>query len=220
MSEQPSQSFLFADLAGFTALTEVHGDQEAVRVIDDYCNEVRTLLPAFDAHEVKSIGDAVLVRVSDAAAAVRLGLQITDEIGARHGFPTVRVGMHHGPAIERDGDYLGRAVNIAARIAALATGGDVLVTEDVVRAAGEMDDVGFVGRGRYPIRGIAEPMAVYHALRGAARKDARLAIDPVCGMVLELDRCAGLFRYLGSEYHFCSLGCIRRFAQHPERFVS
>lgn len=219
MAERPPQTFLFADLAGYTALTEVHGDEEAVRLIDDYCSEVRGLLPAFEAHEVKSIGDALLVRVPRADAAVLLGLRATSEVGSRHGFPAVRVGMHHGPAIERDGDYFGRTVNIAARVAALAAAGEVLVTEEIVNAAGEVESVRFIERGRHPLKGIDQPVAIYLASAGAQETEGGLPVDPVCHMVLEPERSTGTLRYLGSQYHFCSLECVSRFAEHPERFV-
>jgi len=53
---------------------------------------------------VKAIGDAVMIRCEDAGKAIRLGVRIVEEVGGQHGFPIVRVGMHTGPAAERDGD--------------------------------------------------------------------------------------------------------------------
>jgi adenylate cyclase len=182
VTQQMSQTFLFADLAGYTALTEVHGDEEAVRLIDEYCNGVRRLLAGFEAEEVKSIGDALLVRVPQADQAVRLGLQTTSEIGSQHGFPAVRVGMHHGPAIERDGDYFGRTVNIAARVSALAGAGEVLVTDEVVHAAGHVQAVRFIERGRHPLKGIEDPIAIFLASAGAQETMEGLPIDPVPGL--------------------------------------
>ena len=69
-----SQTFLFADLASYTALTEIHGDDEAVRLVEDYCDGMRRLLPEHGGHEVKAIGDALLVRVPHARDAVQLGI--------------------------------------------------------------------------------------------------------------------------------------------------
>jgi hypothetical protein len=66
---------------------------------------VRRLLADHQAQEVKTIGDALMLRTGDAAAAIRLGLCIIHDVGARHGFPLVRVGMHTGPAVERGGDW-------------------------------------------------------------------------------------------------------------------
>ena len=113
--ERPS-TFLFADLAGYTALTEVHGDEEAADLAGEFCDAVRDLLPEYDAEDVKLIGDEVMVRGRDAAKAIRLALRIVHEIGGRHGFPSVRIGMHTGTAVERRDDWFGGTVNLAARL--------------------------------------------------------------------------------------------------------
>jgi adenylate cyclase len=73
---------------------------------------------------VKTIGDALMLSIPNPAAAVLLGLRITHELMLGHGAPAVRVGMHHGTAIEQDGDYFGAAVNLAARVSAEAGGGE------------------------------------------------------------------------------------------------
>src|SRR3954454_19149311 len=97
------QTFLFADLAGFTALTEAHGDDEAVELVDEFLRSVRKLLSRHRAEEIKSIGDAAMLRGSDPEQAVRLGLAIVEQVGTRHEFPSIRVGMNTGPALERGG---------------------------------------------------------------------------------------------------------------------
>jgi class 3 adenylate cyclase len=97
-SESAAQTFLFADLSGFTALTEAHGDEQAADLVGGFCGAVRQLLAAHQAQEVKTIGDALMLRTGDAAAAIRLGLGIVHDVGAQHGFPLVRVGMPHRPS--------------------------------------------------------------------------------------------------------------------------
>jgi class 3 adenylate cyclase len=216
---ESAQTFLFADLAGYTALTEVHGDEEAVRLVEGYCDTMRELFPDFDAEEVKSIGDALLVRVPRADRAVELGLRVALDVGAQHGFPAVRVGMHHGPAIERGGDYFGRTVNIAARVSALAGAGEVLVTDDVVAAAGEVEGVHFIERGRHPLKGIDEAVPIFLASAGPEATSDGLPIDPVCRMVVHPEKAAGMLVHEGSRHYFCSIDCARRFAQEPARFV-
>jgi adenylate cyclase len=220
VAEPEPQTFLFADLASYTVLTEVHGDEEAVRLVEGYCEGMRRLLPEHGGHEVKAIGDALLVRVPDAGQAVRLGIRAAQELGgAEHGFPSVRVGMHHGPAIERSGDYFGRTVNVAARVSALAGAGEVLVTDDVVLAAGEVKSVRFIERGRHPLKGIEEPVLIYLASPGAQESPEGLPIDPVCHMAVDPDRAAGMVVHEGTRYHFCSMHCVRRFAAEPGSFV-
>ena len=201
-------------------MTEVHGDEEAVRLIGDYCGSMRKLLPRYGADEIKAIGDALLVRVPDAGQAVQLGLRVAREVGAQHGFPAVRVGMHHGPAIEQDGDYFGRTVNIAARVSAMAGAGEVLVTRAVMDAAGPVESVGYIDRGRHPLKGIEEPVQIYLASAGAEETPEGLPIDPVCRMGVDPQRAAGMLVHEGARYYFCSLHCARRFAEKPGSFVS
>src|SRR5919108_1491154 len=140
-SESVAQTFLFADLSGFTALTEAHGDEQAADLVGGFCVAVRRLLADHQAHEVKTIGDALMLRSGDAGAAIRLGLRIVHDVGAQHGFPLVRVGMHTGPAVERAGDWFGATVNVAARVSAAASGGEALLTAATRVAAGDLDGV-------------------------------------------------------------------------------
>ena len=108
-------TFVFADLAGFTALTEAHGDAEALQIASDFVSTVRTILAECGAEEVETIGDEVMIRVEDPGEAVRLGIQIVDRLAA-HRSPPVRVGMHSGSAIASAGDWFGSTVNIASRV--------------------------------------------------------------------------------------------------------
>jgi len=220
VAEPIAQTFMFADLASYTALTEVHGDEEAVRLVEGYCAAMRGLLDEHGAHEVKTIGDALLVCVPEAAAGVRLGIRAAREVGgAGHGFPSVRVGMHHGPAIERAGDYFGRTVNIAARVSALAGAGEVLVTDAVVGAAGDVERVRFIERGRHLLRGIEEPVLIYVVSPGAQESPEGLPLDPVCHMAVDPERAAAIVVHEGVRYYLCTPQCARRFVNRPEEFV-
>src|SRR5207245_236353 len=133
----------------FTALTEAHGDRQAADVAAEFSTAVRRWLSSHVAEEVKTIGDALMIRGGDPAAAIRLGLRIVEDVGRQHGFPTVRVGMNTGQALERDGDWFGSTVNIAARVSGVASGGEVLLTETTKVAAAELGGVDLRERGRH-----------------------------------------------------------------------
>jgi adenylate cyclase len=218
-SQRAAQTFLFADLSGFTALTEAHGDEQAADLVGGFCAAVRGLLVAHQAHEVKAIGDALMLRAGDAAAAVELGLRVVHDVGAQHGFPLVRVGMHTGPAVERAGDWFGATVNLAARVSAAASGGEALLTATTKAAAGEVAGVQLRERGRRTFRNVSEPVLVYAAVRQGARTRTGLPIDPVCRMAVDPWHSAGRLTYQGVEYCFCSLACAGAFAQHPGRYT-
>jgi class 3 adenylate cyclase len=212
-----SATFLFADLAGFTALTEAHGDEQAADLVGEFSDKVRELVG--DAGSlIKTIGDAVMARFPEAADAIAAGVRIATELGRGHGAPAVRVGMHHGPAVERGGDWFGGTVNVAARVAALASAGEVLLTEATLRAAGELNHVRFARHGTHRLRNLAEPIDVLRVVP-ANGLDTPLEIDPVCRMAVDPAHAAGRLHHEGREYLFCSLGCAGRFAADPVRYV-
>jgi adenylate cyclase len=212
-------TFLFADMAGYTALTEAHGDEQAADLAQAFGRTVAELVPAGAGEVVKTIGDAVMVRLDEPLDAVRLGLHIAQERMDEHGTPTVRVGMHRGEAIERDGDWFGSTVNVAARVTGLASGGEVLLTVAVRDAAGEVEQVSFERRGEQRLRHVASPIELFAAVRDRRGHHER-HLDPVCQMVVVDGREAAVLKHEGVTYRFCSLACVERFARDPESYVA
>ena len=217
--EPSTATFLFADIAGFTALTEVHGDEQAAMVVARFCDAVSRELPVFGATHVKTIGDALMLRIPDPAQAVLLGLRIALDLLRGHRAPAVRVGLHHGPAIERDGDYFGAAVNLAARVSAAATGGEVLLTGQTAALARNVEDVRYESRGCPVLRNIRDPVELVAAVRHGQTREHRFAIDPVCRMAVDPEYAAGRLVIDDTVYFFCSLACAGAFAGEPKRFV-
>jgi adenylate cyclase len=213
-------TFLFADLAGFTALTEAMGDEEAADVVADFCAAVRELLDDHQAEEVKAIGDALMLHVRAPDRAVELGLRIVEDVGSRHYFPVVRVGMHTGPAVERGGDWFGAAVNLAARVSAAAAGSEVLLTAATRQAGATLAGVELHPRGRRSFKNVAEQVEIYAAIRTGGETDAGLPIDPVCRMAVDPNHSAGQLVHDGVEYHFCSLDCANAFSGDAGRYAS
>jgi adenylate cyclase len=127
-----SVTILFADLAGYTRLTEEIGEAEALEIVERFVELVAESLPP-DARVIKTIGDEVMVVGADTAALVDWAVGFQELATER---PLPRIGIHAGQALYRDGDYYGRAVNLASRVAARAAGGEVLVTRTVREAAG------------------------------------------------------------------------------------
>ena len=142
----------FADLAGYTRLTEQAGEEQALDVVERFVAGVEATLPD-DARVVKTIGDEVMIVGSDAAALAdwAVGYQRL----AATARPRPRIGLHAGAALYRDGDYYGRAVNLASRVAARAAGGEVLVTRPIVDAAGP--HLSFDQIGEVVMKGFSEP---------------------------------------------------------------
>ena len=213
-----TSTFVFADIAGFTALTEAHGDEQAAELVADFCAAVRAELPASGGTQVKTIGDAVMLTIPDPGAAVVLGLRIAHELLQGHGAPAVRVGLHHGTAVERDGDFFGAAVNLAARVAAEAAGGEVLVTGATAALAPDLDGVVYEPRGRRALRNVREPVDLFAAVRTTASAHA-LPRDPVCRMAVDPEHAPGRLVHEGTAYFFCTLACAGAFARDPDAYA-
>src|SRR6202035_217324 len=147
----------FADLAGYTRLTEEEGELEAVDTVEKFVEAVETTLPD-DARIIKTIGDEVMIVGSDPAALTDWGVGFQQLYVSR---APARIGIHYGDALYRDGDYYGRAVNIAARVATRAAGGEVLVTRPVVERAGPHLEFERIAEIR--LKGVSESTEIFIA---------------------------------------------------------
>ena len=147
----------FADLAGYTRLTEEVGEEEAVSAVERFVADVEHTLPD-DARVIKTIGDEVMVVGSDPSALVDWAVGFQALHVER---PLPRIGLHYGETLYRDGDYYGREVNQAARVAARAAGGEVVCTRPVVEQGGP--HLQFERIGEVRLKGFSEPTELFLA---------------------------------------------------------
>lgn len=204
----------FVDLASFTSLVEVHGDEVAAEILGRFDELVRQLLEEHGGTLVKQIGDAFMLVFTEPVKAVRFAVGLDATANREPNFPALRTGIHHGPVLYRVGDYVGNTVNIAARIAAMAQANEILVTEPVAEAAAEAG-VTIAPAGSHELVGISEPVWLW---RLETRATVRPQLDPVCGMAVGADAAARLV-HDGVEYAFCSPACLRKFLDDPDRYV-
>jgi adenylate cyclase len=217
MSSREPSAFVFADLAGYTALTEAHGDEHAADLAAHFYDHARYLLERCGGEEVKVIGDEMMARITDPAAAIEFALELSHHSMRRHEHLAVRVGLHYGPAVRRGDDWFGASVNIAARIAALAEPGEVLTTAETARAGGGIDGVSYRRRGEAQLKNIRGPMEIIEVLGDEAAPG--LLRDPVCHMLLDPARATERLEWDGTEYRFCSAACRAAFAAQPELYA-
>jgi adenylate cyclase len=159
MRRHPAPTFLFADLAGYTRLTEERGDVAAADVAREFRRTMCALSREHGARQVKSMGDGVMIFAPDASAAVALAARAVNEVGARPDLLPVRAGVHTGSAVMRGCDWYGAAVNIAARLAAEAQPSEALIS-GATRAAVRGELVGLT-RAELALRGMDRPIAAW-----------------------------------------------------------
>ena len=220
MGETP-HTFVFADLSGYSAATEAHGDERAADMAAAFYARVRALLAGCEGQEVKQLGDALMLRLDDAATAVRLAMRLAAESGRAHGELGVRIGLHTGPAVERFGDWFGGSVNLAARVAARALAGEVLLTEATRDAAVEvLADRSVQDRGAQRFKNIGAPVRLFAIHVDVDRAEGGLPLDPVCRMAVDPSRAGELVVHRGIEYWFCSERCRSTFEARPAQYVA
>ncbi|WP_156689394.1 adenylate/guanylate cyclase domain-containing protein [Mycobacterium sp. Marseille-P9652] len=137
---------LFSDIEESTALNEKIGDRAWVKLISSHDKLVQRLVHRHEGHVVKSQGDGFMIAFSRAEEAVRCAIDLQDELQKdakrkRHNEIRVRIGIHMGRSVRRGDDLFGRNVAMAARVAAQATGGEILVSETVRDAVRGCDDI-------------------------------------------------------------------------------
>jgi class 3 adenylate cyclase/YHS domain-containing protein len=212
---------LFIDLAGFTPLTVAMGDAAAAEVLARFGAMVRASAGENGGRIVKQIGDAFMLTFTQATDAIDFGLDIRDRAEKESQFPAVHLGAHTGALLFRDGDYVGGAVNLAARVASASSSGQFLITEAVLEAAGDGADAELTALPPRTLKGLPEPVHLMDVRReGRAESADRLEADPVCGMQLTPSDVATVTQWQGRSYSFCSQECAELFSSSPERYAA
>ena len=121
----------FADLVGFTALSQQVGDDELTAIVDQFEQLAFDVVTANGGRVVKMIGDEVMFTVDSPAAAAEIGLALAEGTRGADELSDLRVGLAHGPLLEREGDLYGPVVNLASRITAIAFPGSIVVSESL-----------------------------------------------------------------------------------------
>lgn len=176
----------FADLEGFTALSQQLPEDELAELVDRFESIAYDVVSSREGRVVKMIGDEVMFMADDVAEGAEIALRLAEAYAADEALADVRVGLASGRVLELEGDLYGPAVNLASRMVSLAYPGTVLVSQEVVDALA--GDERFVARpirphhlkhiGRvqlYALRRASDERTSQTLARARARRDARRA---------------------------------------------
>jgi adenylate cyclase len=162
---QPKQppAIAFLDLTGYTTLAEEHGDQAAAELAADLASVVQEAAQGHGGRPVKWLGDGVMFHFADPGGAILSGLELIEQTERTLAVPA-RIGINAGAVVAQEGDYFGRTVNIAARIADYARPHEVLVSDDAKRGA-SVADIEFELVGDVPLKGVSKSVRLHRATR-------------------------------------------------------
>ncbi|HET6714268.1 MAG TPA: adenylate/guanylate cyclase domain-containing protein [Actinomycetota bacterium] len=167
------RTFLFADIRGYTTFTQEHGDEAAGRLAGKYAEIVRRTVERRDGTLLELQGDGALCVFTSTRQAIRASIDLqrrfVEETVADPSLPfPVGIGLDAGEAVSVEGGYRGGALNLGARLCAIAGPGEILASREVVHLARKVDGVAAVDRGTVQLKGIANPV---HVMRLKAEAD-------------------------------------------------
>ncbi|MEE8384576.1 MAG: AAA family ATPase [Dehalococcoidia bacterium] len=224
-------TFLFTDIVGSTQLTETLGDEGAQEILRIHNSLLRAEVARHGGSETKAMGDGFMITFQSPTSAVACAGAIQQVI-ARHNQEqparafAVRIGLNAGEAIQEEGDFFGAAVIVAARIAALAEGGEILTSEAVKQLGQGMRGVEYKFKGEFHLKGFREPYRIFEVVSGLAERPAVAALrrPRFVGReeeLADLQRCleqvlagSGLFLLLAGEAGVGKTRLVEELASH------
>ena len=209
-----ARSFAFVDLSGFTAHTEQHGDEEAVAVLASFRATLREICSRRAVRIAKWLGDGAMLVGVDSTPLLSAVLELEHRAASDPTPMSIRCGVTHGPVILLEGDdYIGHAVNVAARLCDAAGAGEVLATPAVVPALPPW--AASHGAEEIRIRGLGQALPIVRLSLGDPGAGA--VPDPVCGIPLAQAHAVSGHRHpsptadgpgAGGPTRFCSESCL------------
>jgi len=216
---QVRQAIMFVDLASFTPLAEAMGDLKAAEIVSRFAEMVRVANIRCHGRVVKQIGDGFMIVFPECYSAVSAALELQHRAASEPQFPAIRVGLHYGPVLYREGDYIGSNVNIASRLADRADRHQILVSSEVRDRARELEGVEWIRIGKQRLKGLAAEVELFEP-RPATAETIEKVTDPVCGMEMGKGEVAAHLTIDGVDHAFCTDACLRQFVRAPEKYTA
>jgi adenylate cyclase len=214
------RSFAFVDVSGFTALTELEGDERAVDVLTAFRALLRDICARRGVRIAKWLGDGVMLVCVDTRPLVETILEVHYVVGEVGAVETVsiRSGLTSGHVILMEGDdYVGHCVNVASRLCDLASAGEALAAPSVMDFLPSWGES--VSETSVTLRGVEKPVPASSIRMASGGADG--SHDPICGLPLTQDTAEEIAHDVrGSMVLFCSPGCVDTWRRRPARSLS
>jgi adenylate cyclase len=211
-----TRTFGFIDVSGFTALTQLEGDERAVDVLTAVRSLLRDICSRRGVRIAKWLGDGVMLVCVETRPLLETVLEmhhIVDTVSGPVETVSIRSGITSGEVILMEGDdYIGHCVNVAARLCDLASAGEALADPSVMHC---LPSWGVETEHREVVlRGVENAVPASSIRMARAGEDG--ALDPICGLPLTADTAEEIAHDVrGRVVLFCSIGCLDTWRRRP-----
>src|ERR1017187_4050889 len=175
-------AIMLTDMVGYSAIAQKN-EELSLELLEKHREILRSILPLHNGKEIKTIGDAFLLEFGSALDAVNCSISIQEEFQKyNQGCPAerkilLRIGIHLGDVISRDGDIYGDGVNISSRIEPLARPGGICISEDVARQVQGKMNVPLRKLGKPDLKNIQLPMEIYQVVLDKQAADESVPLE-------------------------------------------
>jgi class 3 adenylate cyclase len=215
-ADEYTGAFLIADLTGYTALTEAHGDLSAVQIISRYNDIVNSVLTK-DVLLHQQVGDEIFLISSDSYSILTYAISLKEEIEKESHFPSIHTGLHYGHVVKQDEKIFGGAINLTSRIASYAQGGQILCSRPFRDSIGK-SELSFHPLGEKRFNNFMKPVEIFE-IETSNETEQIWHTDPVCRMHISESTAPAKLRLGEKTIYFCSVECVRKFVLQPEIYI-
>jgi len=203
-------AIMMADLSGYTAMTEVHGANSAVDIIDRYLAIVkRSLVGSSHLHE--RVGDEMVIVANTAEDLAYAATFLFEYAHEENEFLPLHAGLHFGPIVKKDGDYFGSTINTTSRIVSVAEKGQIVCSADFLNQLPQGHPFIVLGKGMHRFKNLLKPVELFQMSCCIEYMTKKYVIDPVCHMLIKTPDTALQLQHVEEPYFFCSENCLEMY---------
>jgi adenylate cyclase len=203
-------AIMMADLSGYTALTEIHGANSAVSIIDKYHTLVKKSLVG-SSHLHERVGDEMIIVANTAEDLAYTATFLFERAYEENHFLPLHAGLHYGPIVKKDGDYFGTTINTASRITSVAEKGCMVCSAEFLNQLPEGHPYVTKTRGVHTFKNLLKQVELFEMSCCIDYMSRKYVIDPICHMLICSPATAPQLQYNEEDHYFCSDHCLKMY---------